>query len=61
LSKAIAAIDLAPGLSWGPVTMSDQFLILTVVPEPGTMGLLITGAFGLLLLVRRRRQRGSRR
>jgi hypothetical protein len=36
--------------------------ILVVVPEPGTLALLITGAFGLLLLGWRNRQfRGNRR
>jgi len=46
---------LGAGLSYQPYLHEDAFGI-TVVPEPGTLALLITGAFGLLLLVWRRRR-----
>ena len=54
--------SLPPGTSfeWG---IGDVFdgragLYLTVVPEPGTLVLLITGGLGLLACVWRRRRRG---
>jgi len=46
---------LGAGLSYVPYMGEDAFAI-RVVPEPGTLVLLITGAFGLLLLAWRRKR-----
>ena len=54
---AIYAPELAAGLSWGPYTMNDECLILTITPEPGTLVMLISGGLGLLFIVWRRRRR----
>jgi hypothetical protein len=50
----LIAPQLAEGLQWGPYTMNDQLLMLTVVPEPGTLVLLLSGGLGLLFWRRRR-------
>ncbi len=44
---------LAQGLSWRPVITPSGGLDLLVVPEPCTLVLLLSGALGLLLSVRR--------
>jgi autotransporter-associated beta strand protein len=56
LQSALKAIDLAPGLEWAAPIMSPQNLIIMVVPEPGTLLLLLSGGLGLVLLVWRRRR-----
>jgi hypothetical protein len=65
LNRQLAAIrpDLAPGLHLVVSQMDKHALTLTVVrgratvvPEPGTLVMLITGGLGLLLLVWRRRR-----
>jgi len=48
---------LAPGLSFAPPYLGPDAFILTVVPEPGTLVLLLSGGLGALLLVWRRRRR----
>jgi hypothetical protein len=51
LSKAMAAIQLAPGLSWGPVNMNPDMLVLTIVPEPGTLVLKQAKPHGVFAFV----------
>ena len=51
-----SGIPLAPpGLLWQE-SRSDQGLTLRIVPEPGTLVLLITGGLGLLLSAWRKRR-----
>jgi hypothetical protein len=46
---------LGPGLSYQPYLHEDAFGI-KVVPEPGTLALLISGAFGIAVGWWRRRR-----
>ncbi len=55
LQSALAAIDLAPGLSWR-TEMNSQALILTVVPELGTLAMLAMGTLALTVGWWRRRR-----
>jgi len=48
---------VAVGLDWGDPIRTSERLALTIVPEPGTLVMLLTGGLGLLLLVWRRRRR----
>ncbi len=48
--------QLAAGLPFAPPTMNENPLILRIVPEPGTLVLLITGGLGLLAFAWRRRR-----
>jgi hypothetical protein len=68
LMSQLASIEpqLAEGLSFAPFGsapgpnssyMGPDALILTVVPEPGALVLLISGVLGVVLLVWRRRRR----
>jgi hypothetical protein len=48
--------QLADGLSFAPPYIGPDALIIKIVPEPGTLVLLISGVLGVLLVWRRRRR-----
>jgi len=52
---------LAPGLEFGTPYLGPDAFILTIVPEPGTLVLLLSGGLGLLLPGTIRRMVGRRR
>jgi hypothetical protein len=53
-----SGIPLAsPGLYWVELKRDSTGLTMGIVPEPGTLGLLITGGLGLLAYAWRRRRK----
>ena len=59
LSLGATTIDISEAAGWGSLALSVEdaggSVVLKVVPEPGTIVLLLSGLVGLVVLWRRRR------